>query len=111
MDYKKIKAPTTTVTQNLMDFAEPTGNIYESVAIMGRRANQITADIKQDLGQKLKEFGSKNDVLDEEFENREQIDISRFYERMSKPTLIAEQEFLDGKIYYRNPTTEKNKMK
>jgi DNA-directed RNA polymerase subunit K/omega len=94
-----------------MDFAEPTGNIYESVAIMGRRANQITADIKQDLGQKLKEFGSKNDVLDEEFENREQIEISRFYERMAKPTLIAEQEFLDGKIYYRNPTTEKNKMK
>ena len=111
MDYKKIKAPTTTVTQNLMDFAEPTGNIYESVAIMGRRANQITADIKQDLGQKLKEFGSKNDVLDEEFENREQIEISRFYEHMAKPTLIAEQEFLDGKIYYRNPTTEKNKMK
>ena len=111
MDYKKIKAPTTTVTQNLMDFAEPTGNIYESVAIMGRRANQITADIKQDLGQKLKEFGSKNDVLDEEFENREQIEISRFYERMATPTLIAEQEFLDGKIYYRNPTTEKNKMK
>ena len=111
MDYKKIKAPTTTVTQNLMDFAEPTGNIYESVAIMGRRANQITADIKQDLGQKLKEVGSKNDVLDEEFENREQIEISRFYERMAKPTLIAEQEFLDGKIYYRNPTTEKNKMK
>ena len=111
MDYKKIKAPTTTVTQNLMDFAEPTGNIYESVAIMGRRANQITADIKQDLGQKLKEFGAKNDVLDEEFENREQIEISRFYERMAKPTLIAEQEFLDGKIYYRNPTTEKNKMK
>ena len=111
MDYKKIKAPTTTVTQNLMDFAEPTGNIYESVAIMGRRANQITADIKQDLGQKLKEFGSKNDVLDEVFENREQIEISRFYERMAKPTLIAEQEFLDGKIYYRNPTTEKNKMK
>ena len=62
-------------------------------------------------GQKRKEFGSKNDVLDEEFENREQIEISRFYERMAKPTLIAEQEFLDGKIYYRNPTTEKNKMK
>ena len=111
MDYKNIKAPTTTVTQNLMDFAEPTGNIYESVAIMGRRANQITADIKQDLNQKLKEFGSKNDVLDEEFENREQIEISRFYERMAKPTLIAEQEFLDDKIYYRNPATEKNKLK
>jgi DNA-directed RNA polymerase subunit K/omega len=94
-----------------MDFAEPTGNIYESVAIMGRRANQITADIKQDLNQKLKEFGSKNDVLDEEFENREQIEISRFYERMAKPTLIAEQEFLDDKIYYRNPATEKNKLK
>ena len=111
MNYKKIKAPTTTVTQNLMDFAEPTGNIYESVAIMGRRANQITADIKQDLNQKLKEFGSKNDVLDEEFENRDQIEISRFYERMAKPTLIAEQEFLDDKIYYRNPATEKNKLK
>ena len=111
MNYKKIKAPTTTVTQNLMDFAEPTGNIYESVSIMGRRANQITADIKQDLNQKLKEFGSKNDVLDEEFENREQIEISRFYERMAKPTLIAEQEFLDDKIYYRNPATEKNKLK
>lgn len=111
MNYKKIKAPTTTVTQNLMDFAEPTGNIYESVAIMGRRANQITSDIKQDLNQKLKEFGSKNDVLDEEFENREQIEISRFYERMAKPTLIAEQEFLDDKIYYRNPATEKNKLK
>lgn len=111
MNYKKIKAPTTTVTHNLMDFSEPTGNIYESVAIMGIRANQITAEIKQDLNQKLREFGTKNDSLDEEFENREQIEISRFYERMPKPTLIAEQEFLDGKIYYRNPNEEKNRLK
>ena len=111
MNYKKIKAPTTTVTHNLMDFSESTGNIYESVAIMGIRANQITSDIKQDLNQKLREFGTKNDSLDEEFENREQIEISRFYERMPKPTLIAEQEFLDGKIYYRNPNDEKNRLK
>ena len=108
MDYKKIKAPTTTVTQNLMDFAEPTGNIYESVAIMGRRANQITADIKQDLGQKLKEFGSKNDVLDEEFENREQIEISRYYEKLPKPTLLATEDFIDGQVYFRDPSKEKD---
>lgn len=111
MNYKKIKAPTTTVTHNLMDFAEPTGNIYESVAIMSTRANQITREIKEDLSQKLKEFGTKNDSLDEEYENREQIEISRFYERLPKPTLIAEQEFLDGKLYYRNPADEKNRLK
>jgi DNA-directed RNA polymerase subunit K/omega len=111
MNYKTIDAPTTTVTHNLMDFSEPTGNIYESVVVMSKRANQITTDIKNDLSQKLKEFGTKNDSLDEEFENREQIEISRYYERLPKATLIAEQEFLEGKIYFRNPNEEKNKMK
>ena len=110
MNYKKIKAPTTTVTRNLMDFAEPTGNIYESVAIMGKRANQLTEDIKADLSQKLKEFGSKNDVLDEEFENREQIEISRYYECMAKPSLMAEQEFIDGNVYFRRPDSDRNKL-
>jgi len=111
MNYKTIDAPTTTVTHNLMDFSEPTGNIYESVVIMSKRANQITMDIKNDLAQKLKEFGTKNDSLDEEFENREQIEISRYYERLPKSVLIAEQEFLDDQIYFRNPNEDKNKMK
>jgi DNA-directed RNA polymerase subunit K/omega len=111
MNYKKTNAPTTTVTHNLMEFSEPTGNIYESVVVMSKRANQITTDIKNDLNSKLKEFGTKNDSLDEEFEDREQIEISRYYERMPKPTLIAEQEFLEGKIYFRNPNDEKSKLK
>ena len=111
MDYKKSKAPTNTVTRNVVELSDETGNIYESVVIMSKRANQITSEIKNDLSTKLKEFGTKNDSLDEEFENREQIEISRYYERMPKPVLIAEQEFLEDKIYYRNPTENKDKFK
>ena len=96
MDYKKSKAPVNTVTRNLRDLWEPTGNIYESVAIIAKRANQISVEIKQDLSKKLSEFASYNDSLDEVFENREQIEISRFYEKLPKPTLLATQEFLDG---------------
>ena len=106
MDYKKTKAPTNTVTRDIMNLCEETGNIYESVAIIGKRANQISADIKQELGKKLSEFASTQDNLDEVFENREQIEISRYYEKLPKPTLIATQEFIDGKIYYRNPSKE-----
>lgn len=102
MAYKKTNAPTTTVTRNLMDYSEPTNNIYESVVIMGKRANQIAVEIKSDLQEKLREFGSKSESLDEEFENREQIEISRYYEKLPKPSLIAEQEFLDDKVYFRN---------
>ncbi len=107
MNYKKSNAPLTTKTRNLMDYADNTGNIYESVVIMSKRANQITSEIKTDLNQKLKEFGGKNDSLEEEFDNREQTEISRFYERMPKPSLIAEQEMLDDKIYFRNPREDK----
>ena len=92
MDYKKSKAPVNTVTRNLRDLWEPTGNIYESVAIIAKRANQISVEIKQDLSKKLSEFASYNDSLDEVFENREQIEISRFYEKLPKPTLLATQE-------------------
>lgn len=106
MDYKKTNAPTTTVTQNILDLCEDTGNIYESVAIIAKRANQISSDIKMELSKKLQEFASSNDNLDEVFENREQIEISRFYEKMPKPSLIATQEFREGKIYYRNPNKE-----
>ena len=108
MDYKKSKAPTNTVTHNLMDFCEGTGNIYESVVIMSKRANQIAMQMKEDLSKKLKEFASSNDNLEETFENREQIEISRYYEKLPKSTLIAAQEYEDGKVYYKNPAKEKN---
>lgn len=106
MDYKRTNAPTTTVTRNLIDLAEPTGNIYESVAIIAKRANQISVEIKNELSKKLQEFASMNDNLEEVSENREQIEISRYYEKLPKPTLIATQEFIEGKIYYRNPVKE-----
>ena len=106
MDLKKTNAPTTTVTRNLMDLCQETGNIYESVAIIAKRANQISADIKNELSKKLQEFASSQDNLDEVFENREQIEISRFYEKLPKPTLMATQEFIEGKVYFRNPNKE-----
>jgi len=106
MDYKKTNAPTNTVTRDIMNLCDETGNIYESIAIIGKRANQISTEIKQELSQKLQEFASSSDNLDEVFENREQIEISRYYEKLPKPTLIATQEFIDGKIYFRNPAAE-----
>lgn len=107
MDFKKTNAPTTTVTRDLVDFVKDTGNIYESVAIIGKRANQIAVEMKDELKSKLEEFSSTTDNLEEMFENREQIEISRYYERLPKPTLIATQEFVEGKIYFRNPAKEK----
>ena len=106
MDYKKTSAPNDTVNRDPMSLCEETGNIYESVVIIGKRANQISADIKQELSKKLSEFASTQDNLDEVFENREQIEISRYYEKLPKTTLMATQEFIDGKIYYRNPSKE-----
>ena len=108
MDYKKTNAPTNTVTRDIMDLCDETGNIYESVAIIGKRANQISLDIKNELSKKLQEFASVSDNLDVVFENREQIEISRFYEKLPKPSLIATQEFVEGKIYFRNPLKEKD---
>ena len=108
MDYKKTNAPTNTGTRDIMDLCDETGNIYESVAIIGKRANQISLDIKNELSKKLQEFASVSDNLDEVFENREQIEISRFYEKLPKPSLIATQEFVEGKIYFRNPLKEKD---
>lgn len=110
MDYKKTNAPTNTVTRNLMELCEDTGNIYETVSIIGKRANQIAAEMKNDLSKKLQEFASYNDNLEEVFENREQIEISRYYEKLPKPTLIATQEYIEGKVYYRNLAKEKEKL-
>ena len=106
MDYKKSKAPVNTVTRNIMDLCDETGNIYESVAIIAKRANQISIQIKEDLSKKLAEFASYNDSLEEVFENREQIEISRYYEKLPKATLLATQEFVEGKVYWRDPAEE-----
>ncbi len=101
MEAKKT-VPGNTVTRKLIDLDTPTGNIYESVAIISKRANQISAALKQELSRKLEEFSSTSDSLEETFENREQIEISRYYERMPKATLMATEEFLGGEVYFRD---------
>ncbi len=103
MDYKKSKASLTTVTRDLVKLEEETGNVYESVMIIAKRANQISVELRQELNRKLEEFSSVTDNLEEVFENREQIEISKFYERLPKPALIATEEFLDNEIYFRRP--------
>ena len=110
MDYKKSKAPVNTVTRNIMDLCDDTENIYESVAIIAKRANQISVQIKEDLSKKLAEFASYNDSLDEVFENREQIEISRYYEKLPKPSLLATQEFIEDEVYWRDPLKEQKEQ-
>lgn len=96
----------TTTTRDVRQLDKDTENIYESLVIISKRANQISAAIKEELTNKLSEFSSPSDTLEEIFENREQIEISKQYERMPKATLLATQEFLEGKVYYRNPSKE-----
>ena len=105
METKK-PIPGNTITRKVTDLDTPTGNLYESIVIIGKRANQIAAETKQELSRKLAEFSSTTDSLEETFENREQTEVSRFYERLPKPTIVATEEFLDGKIYYRDNSTE-----
>lgn len=109
MDYKKTNAPLNTVTRDMIAMAEQTGNVYETVSIIGKRANQIAVEMKKDLEKKLQEFAS-NDTLEEVTENREQIEISRFYEKLPKPTLIATQEYLEHKLYFTNPAKERARL-
>ena len=106
MNYKKVNAETTTITRDLRDIDAKTGNLYESLCIIAKRSNQIGAEMKEELSGKLSEFASTSDNLEEVFENREQIEISKHYEKMPKPVLIAVQEFMEDKIYHRKPTTE-----
>ncbi|MBN1119000.1 MAG: DNA-directed RNA polymerase subunit omega [Bacteroidales bacterium] len=98
MDYKKSKAPSSTITRNTHELELKAENIYEAVVIVGKRANQIGMEIKEELNQKLEEFANYTDNLEEVFENREQIEISRFYERLPKPTLIALDELMNDQI-------------
>ena len=108
MDYKKTNAPLNTVTRDMVKLSEDTGNVYETVSIIAKRSNQIAEQMKHDLEKKLQEFASLNDSLEEVSENREQIEISRYYEKLPKPTLIAAQEYEEGKLYYRNPARDHN---
>ena|SRR5688572_20289001 len=94
------------VTRNMAEFAKETGNVYESVAIISKRANQISVKIKEELNSKLAEFATTVDNLEEVFENREQIEISKYYERLPKPTNLAIEEFLEGKVMFRMPDAE-----
>ncbi|WP_194976575.1 DNA-directed RNA polymerase subunit omega [Aquiflexum lacus] len=93
------------ITRDLDKVSEPTGNLYESIHIVSQRAKQISSTMKEELNNKLSEFASTVDNLEEVFENKEQIEISKFYERMPKPTNLAMEEFMDGKLYYRHPDT------
>lgn len=107
MNFKDIGAASTTQTYNRTKIEEQTGNIYESIVIMGKRAEQINQEMKSELIQKLDEFAAHTDSLEEVFENREQIEVSKFYERLPKPTSIAIKEWLDNDVYYRNPNEDK----
>ena len=102
MDYKKTKAPKTTITRDLNQLTEKVGNVYETVAIIGKRSNQIASSLKKELDTKLQDFAMPQDTLDDTFENREQIEISRSYEILPKPTLIATQELLDDELVFRS---------
>ena len=106
MNYKKTNAAGSTITRNMNELSKEVGNVYESVMIMAKRSNQIAAGLKSELNNKLQEFASYTDSLEEVFENREQIEISKYYERLPKPTLIAVEEFINGEIYYRKPLEE-----
>ena len=106
---ENVNKPTvagTTVTRDLRELDTTTHNIYESLVVISKRANQISANVKEELHTKLAEFASSNDNLEEMFENREQIEISKHYERMPKPSLVAIDEFIHGKVYHRNPAKE-----
>ena len=99
MEVKK-KVPSNTITRDIKYLAEPTGNIYETVVLLYKRANQIALAEKKELAKKLEDFRTDRDTMDEVFENREQIEISKYYEKLPKPDLIAISEIEDGELYY-----------
>ncbi len=98
--------PNTTITRNTAEFSQMTGNIYETVAVLTKRANQIAAEEKRELHRKIEEFSNSNDGIDEYYENREQIEVVRRFEQMPKPALVATEEYLNHELYYRNPAKE-----
>lgn len=109
MDFKKSNAPLNTVTRDMLAMSQQTGNVYETICVIGKRANQISVEMKKELEKKLQEFAS-SDNLEEIAENREQIEISKFYEKLPKPTLIATQEYIEKKLYFSNPAKQKDNL-
>ena len=107
MDIKKYRTTSTTITRDVRDFDSETGNIYETVAMLAKRSDQISSEMKRELTKKIEEFVSATDSVDEIYENREQIEVVRYYEQLPKPTLIAIQEYLNHELYYRNPDKER----
>ena len=107
MDLKKTDAPVSTVTYNRNEVDAATDNIYEAISVISKRAEQINTDIRRELKDKLEEFATYNDSLEEIFENKEQIEVSKFYEKLPKPHALAVKEWLDGKIYHRNTEDSK----
>ena len=108
MDYKKTNAPTNCITRDVVEMADKTGNVYESVVICSKMADQVNADIRKELYKKLEEFSSFNDNLEEIHENREQIEVSKYCEKLPKPTNIAIEEFMNDNVYY---TTQEINLK
>jgi DNA-directed RNA polymerase subunit K/omega len=104
--YRNTNAASSTKTYNKLEIEDPTNNIYEAISIIAKRSSQINSEIKKELHDKLDEFATHNDSLEEIFENKEQIEVSRFYEKLPKPYAIAVQEWLDNKIYFRDPESE-----
>jgi DNA-directed RNA polymerase subunit K/omega len=109
MAYRDSNAEKTTITRNLIELSLPTDNIYQSIVVLSKRANQINVELKEELTGKLEEFASSTDNLEEIFENREQIEVSKFYERLPKPAAIALQEFEQEKLFWKIPETEEGK--
>jgi len=103
MDYKDTNAAISTITYNKSEIEASTQNIYEAISIIAKRATQVNSDLKKELVDKLEEFATYNDSLEEVFENKEQIEVSKFYERLPKSTAIAVEEWLNGKVYHRSP--------
>ena len=110
MDYKKVKTETTAVTRKMIEFSKGTNNVYETIAVLSKRSNQIGAELKKELDQKIEEFATPNDNLEEVFENKEQIEIARYYEHLPKSTLLAIHEYLNDQIYHRNPYKEERNI-
>ena len=103
MNYKDIDAPDSTITRNVNEIDKKTGNLFESIVIVSKRSNQIALSMKEELNSKLAEFATTTDNLDEVFENREQIEVSKYYESLPKPNAIALSEFMNDEIYFRDP--------
>lgn len=109
MDFKRVNAPSSTISRDMNSLSENVGNVYETVKIISKRANQISVEIKSEIDKKLQDFGGSSENIDEVFENREQIEISRYYEKLPKATLLATQEFIEDKVIFKNTVKEKLK--